>query len=518
MSNKNLYALLVAVGDYSKINIANLDCFREDEQLMKTALIKGLKIEEDRIRCLEEDGKVSAKSVAAALANFSGMLTSADSLIIYFSGHGNRESVYLSDGELGLSKIIRYIDNMPAKNKILILDCCHSGMAETGNKNSISDKEDLASYVGYGTAIIASSPAGELSWVDRSLGHSVFTDIVASTLQDRRLIRKGRISLDDIISEIRRSLDRWNLKNCKGKQQIIFRANIGGTVYFDVEEYNPYRRLTIYRENKDYIIYDVKPLNILDMKRLCAFIILKDKKIIEELPRITKDVAKQVRYANIANSRKMEKRFKGRSAQVVWCYFGLDESDMIRSLYFAYTIWAENDEIAEKYHKESKYAQVQDGIYIFTNTSYELIREIQSTTLTADEYMKKVKELYTRMISKTEKFIADIREVENGTVSYGEVFTDYRTWIKDIYRYYFELTDLPCPPDNINAWSEKVLSLAGWVMDIALILKQTGPGGQITDNGEWIIRNALSRYNEDLEELLKLEEGLESAGCSGKKE
>lgn len=32
---------------------------------------------------------------------------------------------------------------------------------------------------------------------------------------------------------------------------------------------------------------------------------------------------------------------------------------------------------------------------------------------------------------------------------------------------------MPVPPDEIHDWAENVLSLAGWVLDIALILEQS---------------------------------------------
>ena len=507
MLNNNIYALLIAVGDYTEINITDLNSFRQDCRLMKTSLVKGLKVEPDRIRCLDEEGKVHARSVATALANFSNMLTREDSLIIYFSGHGNEDARYCSDGELELNKIIKYIDQMPAKNKLLILDCCHSGTSRLDNKNSIIDNTDLSSYVGHGTAIIASSLADERAWVDSALGHSVFTGALADALQNRYLVKKVRIALDDVISEVRMILDIHNRKNSEGRQQIVFQANVGGTIYFDVEEYNPYRTLSIYHETEDYILYDVKPLNILDMKRLCAFIILKNKKLSKWLPEITKEVVEQIRFADVAGSRKMEKRFKGKSAQAIWCYFGYDESDMIRSLYFAYTIWAENNDIAKKYYRENDNAEVEDGIYIFKNNSYELVRDLQSASMPVGEYMKTVKNLYTRMISKTEDFIADIRKVENKEAAYREIFADYRGWIRDIYRDYYELTDLPCPPDKANAWSEKVLSLAGWIMDIALVIKETGGSDNIPDDKKWIIKTAIKHYYEYLEALVTLELG-----------
>src|SRR5665648_923394 len=54
------------------------------------------------------------------------------------------------------------------------------------------------------------------------------------------------------------------LCNRKGKynfQQPIFRANVGGTIFFDVEEHNPYKVAKIYEESDNYIIYAVEPVH-----------------------------------------------------------------------------------------------------------------------------------------------------------------------------------------------------------------------------------------------------------------
>ena len=52
VENRNIYALLIGVGDYQKLNILNLPTYSMDLMLMASALTSGLKIPREQIRLL----------------------------------------------------------------------------------------------------------------------------------------------------------------------------------------------------------------------------------------------------------------------------------------------------------------------------------------------------------------------------------------------------------------------------------------------------------------------------------
>ena len=66
MENQHLYALLVGVGDYEKMNISNLGTYRMDLTLIGTAVNAGLKCPLDHIRFLagqDNNGNVTTKDI-----------------------------------------------------------------------------------------------------------------------------------------------------------------------------------------------------------------------------------------------------------------------------------------------------------------------------------------------------------------------------------------------------------------------------------------------------------------------
>ena len=115
-------------------------------------------------------------------------------------------------------------------------------------------------------------------------------------------------------------------------------------------------------------------------------------------------------------------------AKAVWCYFGMDENDMVNHTYAYYTIWAV-DGVKNKYYKENTNAKVVDGIYIFKNISYDLVRKMQEHTISKDEYIKQCKNYLKLFVDKAEDFCVDLMEVYNCKLSFSELQRRYKEWM-----------------------------------------------------------------------------------------
>ena len=112
MSRKPVtYALLTAVGNYDrKLELENLDSSQHDLDIMTLALTQGLRIDNDNIRRLGEDGTVDAISFARSIAEFDSMLTEEDTFIFFFSGHGLYHELMFSDSGVTINSIVDYVE------------------------------------------------------------------------------------------------------------------------------------------------------------------------------------------------------------------------------------------------------------------------------------------------------------------------------------------------------------------------------------------------------------------------
>ena len=130
-----------------------------------------------------------------------------ETLVIYFAGHGHRTDVkklYLvaknskriDDYLLGgidfdfISNVV--LRNATAKQKILILDACHSGIATQGTDDMI-DKIDVK-----GSYVLASSPGDEVSYFEKTSRNTYFTGVLLDVLKSGIENSSEMIALEDL--------------------------------------------------------------------------------------------------------------------------------------------------------------------------------------------------------------------------------------------------------------------------------------------------------------------------------
>ena len=140
--------------------------------------------------------------------------------LFYYAGHGYIENNggYLvtsectrGDDGLSLDEVLNIANNSNAKNKIIILDSCHSGIA--GNISSIKNRAMLSEGV---TILTASS---ESQYAQEENGHGVFTMLLVDALNGSASNLVGEISPASVYAHIDQSLGAW-------EQRPIFKTNI----------------------------------------------------------------------------------------------------------------------------------------------------------------------------------------------------------------------------------------------------------------------------------------------------
>lgn len=144
----------------------------------------------------------------------------AEIALFYFAGHGHIEAsggyILASDAHRGdegvpLNDILQYANESPAKNKVIILDSCHSGLAGTP---SVSDNKASLTE---GLTILTASTADQ--YASEEDGHGVFTSLLVDALNGSAANLTGDITLGSIYAHIDQSLGGW-------EQRPIFKTNV----------------------------------------------------------------------------------------------------------------------------------------------------------------------------------------------------------------------------------------------------------------------------------------------------
>ncbi len=140
--------------------------------------------------------------------------------MLYFAGHGHIEETggYLiaSDAKEGhegipLVDIITFANNSEARNRIIVLDSCHSGIA--GDKVSTQAIAELKK----GTTILTASTAEQYAAEENRAG--VFTTLFVNALEGEAGDLVGNVTPGSVYAHIDQSLGQW-------AQRPVFKTNV----------------------------------------------------------------------------------------------------------------------------------------------------------------------------------------------------------------------------------------------------------------------------------------------------
>jgi hypothetical protein len=167
----------------------------------------------------------------------------AEIALFYFAGHGYIESTggYLCAGDcktgddgLPLSEIMTLANKSKARNKIIILDSCHSGIAGTGSNTAMAELAE-------GITILTASTAEQYATEENAAG--VFTTLFVDALGGAAANLVGAVTPGGIYAHIDQSLGPW-------AQRPVFKTNV--KTFVSLRTVNP-------------------PLQLADLRRISEF-------------------------------------------------------------------------------------------------------------------------------------------------------------------------------------------------------------------------------------------------------
>ncbi|MEQ7049914.1 caspase family protein [Paenibacillaceae sp. P-4] len=145
----------------------------------------------------------------------------SDIALLYFSGHGliNSSGGYIVttdyesyDEGIHMDTILTFANQSTARNKIIILDCCHSGLFGSPglNQGSLSQLSD-------GLTILTACRSSEVAL--ESNGQGVFTSLLLDALHGGAADLRGYITPGSLYSYIDEALGAWD-------QRPVFKTSI----------------------------------------------------------------------------------------------------------------------------------------------------------------------------------------------------------------------------------------------------------------------------------------------------
>lgn len=213
-------ALIVGI-DYYK-EIGNLNGCVNDAHAVKAILERNgdgsVNFECKLMTAAGADSAISKRALKDAIVYL--FSKDVDIALLYFAGHGHEESTGgflldsdVEDGDDGLSlnDVMTLATKSPAKNKVVILDSCFSGIAGD------SPIQDDTSYLIVGTTILTAS--GKKEYASEENGSGIFTSLLVDALSGGAADLLGNVTPGAVYAYIDQALGNWG-------QRPVFKTNV----------------------------------------------------------------------------------------------------------------------------------------------------------------------------------------------------------------------------------------------------------------------------------------------------
>lgn len=168
-----------------------------------------------------------------------------ETALLYFSGHGLIEDIggYIvtpdykpNDEGVSMDEILMIANDSKAQNRVIILDCCHSGAF--GNPKNLGGK---SAHIGEGVSILTASR--DIESAIEINGHGVFTNLLLDALQGGASDLRGHITPGSVYAYIDQALGPWD-------QRPVFKTNI--TRFTSLRTITPQVPIDILRKLVEY--------------------------------------------------------------------------------------------------------------------------------------------------------------------------------------------------------------------------------------------------------------------------
>lgn len=248
------WALIIGIGEYErKDDLNSLRYAVKDANAIRDALVDpqtGTFLDDHVILVTNlTPDKPTRDKIFSSLETFRKELKPDETLLIFFSGHGStiEETAYLlpynanlnipKDTAISLSDWKQRIEAIPAREKIVVLDACHSGGVEK-NKGSMGEMtsafENAISSL-KAQVTFSSSQQRQASYEDESFGHGVFTHYLLEALKESGdEDHDGTVTLQEASAYVAQKVRTWGIREGKSQTPFLEPPNLSTDVILSV--------------------------------------------------------------------------------------------------------------------------------------------------------------------------------------------------------------------------------------------------------------------------------------------
>ena len=240
--------LIIGVSEYKDDKINPLPFVEKDISLFKKTIVNHLNIEESDISTIGENpNDCTWNNILNKVKAYATGTEENDTVLVYYSGHGtsfesngylicyDTQTDFIERTAIKISELSTRLNVIPAKNKIIFVDSCHSGVNIGKNGGSKFVIEKISDLESEGWSILSSCKANEFSYALEDNSASIFTHFLCEALSGKALKEnKNSLSLEDINKYIQNKVTNYAITTHGASQTPTLKAERIGNLEFDI--------------------------------------------------------------------------------------------------------------------------------------------------------------------------------------------------------------------------------------------------------------------------------------------
>lgn len=241
-------SLIIGVPEYNDSSITPLPFVKNDIRLFKSTIKNHLNIEDENIAVLGEDpSECTWSNVLREFKKFSHNSNEDDTVIIYYSGHGtsfegdgylickDTERDFINRTAISISELSNTINTTPAKNKLIFLDSCYSGVNLGKSNDAKFVIEKISDLQSEGWSILSSCKGNELSYALKDGTASIYTHFLCEALSGKAISNgDDKLGLSDINKYVQKKVTNYAINHHSASQTPTLKSERVGNLEFKI--------------------------------------------------------------------------------------------------------------------------------------------------------------------------------------------------------------------------------------------------------------------------------------------
>lgn len=508
-----IWGFLISVAEYDDCD-KNLSFVHGDNECIRKGLTNGLRIPENQIITCDHNGYMKYSEFKETISEFSCQITSEDSIIVYFSGHGGGApySLMFSDEKVPFDDFFEMINKFAAFRKIFIIDSCYAGNSDLPESFATHPSNDLFNYARSGCAIFASSNESNVSKPHPEERISLYTYCFSAALCEAR-VHNGQIFLTDVAKDAANRVTYISRSYGIPDQQPVYKSQIPDGVVFQIAEMRVNNENIYTSNNSKYEICSTKILHSSIEMRYSITAILKDSAEDEKISLYTSQIVEEIKPIRRFKNRRQELRFLFEQVKVVFIYWGRSENDIIRGNWLYRSTWADPTSNRSNWYKTGKNDKVINDILVSNCPNYEMLNEMyQENVVTNKELIERTKTIADPVLCAANYVVRLFEEYTNGIIPERAFIQGSKDAFQEIGKCYFTMSRLPVPSVELKEWSDKYDCLIASIDDMRIYYTTKSFLSRDEKNRKLCMQDTVQRYQHDLQQLIIIEEKLKEKG------